>query len=92
MTYEIEHVYGFSGDRQKSILYFGCDNSEIIYAAAALGIVHDLKTNTQRFFGGIEKEKTQKKYEDKWPVHQDDITDVSVCFEGRNVVATGETG
>ena len=46
VTYEIEHVYGFSGDRQKSVLYFGQDNNEIIYTAAAIGIVHDLKTNT----------------------------------------------
>jgi hypothetical protein len=43
-AYEIEHVYGFSGDRNKAVCYFGKDNNEIIFPAAALGIVQDLKT------------------------------------------------
>jgi hypothetical protein len=36
---------------------------------AALGVVHDISTNKQRFFGGAEKTKTQKKYEANWPNH-----------------------
>ena len=93
ITYEIEHVYGFAGDRYKSVLYFGKDNNEIVFAAAALGVVQDLNTREQRVFGGLEKAKMQKKYENTWPAHQDDITDLSVCpYEGRNIVATGETG
>ena len=60
---------------------------------AALGVVHDISTNTQKFFGGAEKTKTQKKYEANWPVHQDDITDLSVVTSGsRNIVCTGECG
>ena len=93
VTYEVEHVYGFAGDRHKSVLYFGRDNNEIVYVAAALGVVQDLTTREQRVFGGLEKSKNQKKYEAAWPAHQDDITDLSVCpYEGRNIVATGETG
>ena len=38
-TYEIDHVYGFSGDRNKACLYFGKDNEEIVFPSAALGIV-----------------------------------------------------
>jgi len=61
--------------------------------AAALGVVQDLTTGEQRFFGGLEKAKAQKKYENNWAAHQDDITDLSVCpYEGRHIVATGETG
>jgi hypothetical protein len=37
--------------------------------AAALGIVQDISNNTQKFFGGLEKDKMQKKYESHWPVH-----------------------
>lgn len=45
-TYEIEYVYGYAGDRNKSCLNFGQTNNEIIFMSAALGVVQDLKTNT----------------------------------------------
>ena len=45
ITYVPEHVYGYAGDRYKSVLYFGKDNNEIIFPAAALGVVQDLRTN-----------------------------------------------
>ncbi len=38
VTYEIDHVYGFSGDRYKNGLHFGKNNDEIVFSAAALGI------------------------------------------------------
>lgn len=38
-TFQIEHVYGFSGDRYKNGLHFGKDNNEIIFTSAGLGIV-----------------------------------------------------
>ena len=56
---EIDHVYGFSGER-RSCLYFGRDNEEIVYMAAAIGVVQDLKTRQQRLFGGAQKGKTMK--------------------------------
>ena len=43
-AYEIDHVYGFGGDRYKAGLYFGKDNNEIVFTSAALGIVQDLTT------------------------------------------------
>ena len=60
--YEIDHVYGFSGDRNKSMLYFGKNNNEIVFGTAALGVVQDLTTRKQRFFGGGEKDKDADKY------------------------------
>ena len=95
VTYEIEHVYGFSGDRQKSCLQFGKDNNQIIFMTAACGVVQDLTTNEQKIFGGGPKEKAliNEKYQANWPVHQDDITDLHVaCSKDRNIVATGECG
>jgi len=90
---EIDHVYGFSGER-RSCLYFGRDNEEIVYMAAAIGVVQDLKTRQQRLFGGAQKGKTMKKYERDWPVHQDDITDVhAVRSKGKDcLVVSGECG
>ena len=43
VTCSIEHVYGFTGER-KSCLFFGKDNNEIVYMAAAIGVVQDLTT------------------------------------------------
>jgi len=67
--YEIDHVYGYSGDRNKAVCYFGKDNNQIVFPAAALGVVQDLKTRQQKFFGGLEKEKEADKYQKDWPVH-----------------------
>jgi WD40 repeat protein len=92
-AYEIDHVYGFSGDRNKAMLYFGKNNNEIVFSSAALGIVQDLTTRKQRFFGGLEKEKEADKYLPSWPAHQDDITTLDIAGgENRNIVATGECG
>jgi WD40 repeat protein len=89
----IDHVYGFSGDRNKSVCYFGKDNNQIVFPAAALGVVQDLSTRTQRFFGGCEKEKDAEKYQANFPYHQDDITSLSMAGgESRNIIATGECG
>ena len=52
ITYEVDHVYGFSGDRIKNGLHFGKTNDEIVFTSAALGICQDLKTRKQKFFGG----------------------------------------
>jgi hypothetical protein len=34
-----------------------------VFTSAALGIVQDLTTKKQRFFGGIEKDKDAEKYQ-----------------------------
>jgi WD40 repeat protein len=69
ITVEIDHVYGFSGDRQRACLYFGRTNEELIYPAAAMGITHDISSNTQRIFGGTPKPKDAEKYLQNHPHH-----------------------
>jgi len=93
-AYEIDHVYGYAGDRNKNMLHFGKDKDEIVFATAALGVVQDLKTRKQRFFGGVEKPMDAEKYVKDWPVHQDDITCIDLASGGeiRNIFATGECG
>jgi hypothetical protein len=39
MTWKVDHIYGFAGDRSKSCLVFGKDNNEMLFMAAALGVV-----------------------------------------------------
>ena len=68
-TWEIDFVHGFGGDRNKSSLFFGKDNNEIVFSTAALGVVQDLTNRKQKFFGGIEKEKDAEKYQPNWANH-----------------------
>jgi hypothetical protein len=42
--YEIEHIYGYAGDRRTSCLYFGQNTNEIVFMAASLGVIQDLST------------------------------------------------
>lgn len=39
VTYEIDHVYGYAGDRNKSCLYFGENNNQILFIAASIGVI-----------------------------------------------------
>jgi WD40 repeat protein len=70
-----EHAYGMScsiasGNIVNSLANTGRNNSgrkdTIVYASAALGIVHDLSTNKQDFFD----------------FHADDVTCISISFDG----------
>lgn len=93
VSYEIDHVHGYSGDRNKNVLYFGRDNNEIVFTTAALVVLQDLKTRKQRFFGGMEKDKDADKYLKDWPTHQDDLTCLDIAGgEHRNIMASGECG
>jgi hypothetical protein len=40
-----------------------------VFTSAALGIVQNLTTKEQKFFGGIEKDKDADKYQPNWPYH-----------------------
>jgi len=89
----IDHVHGFSGDRNKAMCVFGKTNNEFVFCTAGLGIVQDLTTRQQKFFGGVEKDKDAEKYQKDWPFHQDDITTMDIAGgTNRNIIATGECG
>lgn len=71
-----DHVFGLSSVRQSTCsIYSVCSGAPagkddyLIYSSAALGIVHDLKTNTQAFFDE----------------HTDDISCISLCRQGNLV-------
>ena len=89
----IDHVHGFSGDRNKAMCFFGKNNNEMVFCTAALGISQDLTTRQQKFFGGVEKDKDAEKYQTNWPFHQDDISTLDIAGgANRSIFATGEVG
>jgi len=93
VDYQIDHVYGFSGDRAKAVCYFGATTNQIVFPTAALGVVQDVASRKQKYFGGVEKDKEAEKYVKDWPFHQDDITTLDTAGgEFRNIVASGECG
>lgn len=63
---EDRHAVPSSSSRRKSDYI---DNSCVVYTSAALGVVHDLTTNTQSFFAG----------------HEDDITCIALSQDSRLV-------
>jgi WD40 repeat protein len=92
VSYQIDHVYGFL-TKKRSCLYFGKTNQELIFPSAAIGILHDISSNRQKFFGGGEKDRDAPKYVKDFPIHQDDISCLSIAGgELRNIVVSGECG
>ena len=83
MELELEHVYGYRCFDTRQNIFFNKSTHEIVYCAAALGIVLDVNARTQRFFGGKEVRQMQG--------HTDDITALAV-HPTRTLVATGEVG
>jgi hypothetical protein len=58
---------------------------------AALGIILNQKTNTQKFFGGGMVQNTAKNVANDENAHTDDITALSVS-ETRKLCASGQVG
>lgn len=93
VTLQLEHIHGFNGCHVKQAAFFGKSNNEMVFPAAAVGVVTDLKTNTQRFFGGAEVPKEYEKFDKAAGVHTDTITAIDMAGgDLRNIIVTGEMG
>jgi len=69
----LEHVYGYrTRDCRNNLFYTSTGN--IVWPAGSIAVVHDIKTNSQRFFHGK---------------HKEDITAVALHPDGKTV-ATGD--
>ena len=53
-TYEIDFVHGYKSDLTRQNLFYNPEHQPV-YMTAALGIVLDTETRTQRIFGGGEE-------------------------------------
>ncbi len=76
-------VNGFKVEDSRQNMYWGKNKDEIIYCAAALGIVMNATTLKQRYLGAGSLNSIT--------AHVDDIMALGVCPERKNVV-TGSLG
>jgi microtubule-associated protein-like 6 len=58
-TYELEYAYGYRCFDTRQNVHFNSDGNAV-YMAAALGVILDHGSNTQKFFGGGEVDNTSK--------------------------------
>jgi len=72
-TLVLDHVYGYRTRDTRDNL-FAIDSDTIVYHAASVGIVHNIKTGKQRFFNGS---------------HADDILCLT-CHPSKKYIATGD--
>lgn len=80
---ELEYVLGYRCEDSRQNVYFQANSDKLVYMTAALGIVLDVPSNTQKFFGtGLANEAKG---------HNDDITALAIC-PNRQLVATGQRG
>jgi len=80
---ELEYVYGYRAIDSRQNLFYTSDPSKVVYMTAALGVVLDKNSNTQRFFGGGDIKDTSS--------HNDDIMALAITPD-RKIVATGQVG
>lgn len=90
VKFELDYVYGYRAEDSRMNCYYNCDG-QICYMTAALGIVLDQGSNTQKFFGGGQTDNKSKKVASNANCHTNDITamGMSAC---RKYCATGQNG
>ncbi len=64
---------------------------QAVYMTAALGIILDQSSNTQKFFGGGQVSNTAKNVANDENAHTDDITAITISSD-RNWAASGQVG
>ena len=65
--------------------------NQACYMTAALGVILDQDSNTQKFFGGGEVDNTSKQTANDNNCHTNDIMCIKVCNH-RKMAATGQVG
>lgn len=71
-SYAMEYVYGYRTDNCRQNAYFN-NNMQATYYAAAVGVILDHESNTQKFFGGGESDDTRRYAPGEMKMHSDDI-------------------
>lgn len=77
VSYELEYVYGYRCADSRQNVHFNAQG-QAVYMTAALGVILDASSNTQKFFGGGEVENTAKNVANDENHHTDDIMCVKV--------------
>jgi len=90
VTYALEYVYGYRCADSKQNVYFN-NQGQAVYMTAALGVILDVPSNTQKFFGGGEVDNTAKNRAKDTDHHTDDVMCISVNA-GRDTAVSGQVG
>jgi len=89
-TYCLEYVYGYRCADSKQNLWWNCADQPV-YITAALGVILDCGSNTQKFFGGGEVDCTAKNVAKDQDHHTDDVMCISLCSQ-RQMAVSGQIG
>lgn len=87
----MEWCYGYRTEETRMNLYWN-NQGQLVYPAAAVGIIYDYEKMTQKFFGGGKTKKAgRKQNDDSKNSHTDDVTSLALS-DSRKLVATGQNG
>lgn len=90
VDYQLEYVYGYRAEDSRMNCFYNKDG-HIVYFTAALGVILDQGSNTQKFFGGGQTDNSSKKVARDEVGHTNDITSMDVSGCG-GLAATGQNG
>lgn len=80
---QLEYVNGYRSEDARNNLFFTKKPNEVVFMAGAIGVLFDVKKNTQSFLGAGEKKSANG--------HTDDIVSLAVTRD-RTLLATGQVG
>lgn len=83
-------MYGYRCADSRQNVYFN-SSGQAVYMTAALGVILDQSSNTQKFFGGGQVDNTAKNVANDENAHTDDITSLSISAD-RQWAASGQVG
>jgi len=90
VQYDLEYVYGYRCADSKQNVYWNNAGSAV-YMTAALGVILDPQSNTQKFFGGGEVDNTAKNVANDQAHHTDDVMCIRVD-NARTTAVSGQVG
>ena len=89
-TYSLEYVYGYRCADTRQNVHWNA-SGQPVYMTAALGVILDLNSNTQKFFGGGEVANTAKNVANDDNHHTDDVLSLKMC-PARQTAVSGQVG
>lgn len=90
VSYDLEYVYGYRCEDSRMNCFYNKDG-HATYFTAALGVILDHGSNTQKFFGGGQTDNTSKKVARDNDSHTNDVTGMGISHD-RSTCVTGQNG
>ena len=89
-SYQIGWAYGYRGFDARNNIHHN-DQGCLVYTTAAIGVIYDPNSHTQKYFGGGEVEDKAKNVSNDLNCHTDDIMCLAICGKG-HVCLSGQNG